>query len=115
MTQTQITPKVSDKFEPGAILENSWGWEQTNIDFFCIIDRKGDWVTVLPMVQERGPEIGFMTNKETPISINWNAKPRRKKLHSFDGKESGFSFGNYTGAGWCRLWDGKETYSTHYA
>jgi hypothetical protein len=116
MKQTQkITPKISDKFEPGAILNDSWGWDQTNVDFYCIIERKGEWVTVLPMSKETSPEIGFMTNDVTPLKINFNAKPIRKKLKTFDGKESGFSFRNYTGGGWCNLWKGKPVNETHYA
>lgn len=114
-TQQKIQPLVSDKFEVGAILEDSWGYDQTNIDFYCIIERKGDWLTVLPMKQHTSEEIGFMTNEETPTEINYNAKPIRKKLKSWDGKESGFSFRNYTGGGWCRLWNGKPVTSTHYA
>ena len=114
-TQTQITPKVLTEFQPGAILEDSWGYDQTNIDFYCIIARKGEWLTVLPMTKETSPEIGFMTNEETPLSINFQAQPIRKKLKTYDGKESGFSFRNYSGGGWCRLWDGKRSVSTHYA
>ena len=65
-------------------------------------------------------EIGFMTNEETPALINWDAKPIRKKIYKSRenwqlGKELGFSFRNYTGGGWCRLWDGKPSLSTHYA
>jgi len=115
MTKQNITPHVSDKFEVGAILENQWGWEQTNIEFYCIIERKGDWLKVIRMKQHTSDEIGFMTNEELPTDIDWNRKPQRKKLHTWGGKESGFSFGNYTGAGFCRLWDGKPAVSTHYA
>jgi hypothetical protein len=111
----QIEPKALSEFQPGAILEDQWGWEQTTVDFYCIIDRKGDWVTILPMFKNTSPEIGFMTNEETPGAINYNAKPVRKKIKSWNGKESGFSFRNYAGGGWCRLWDGEPAKSTHYA
>lgn len=110
-----ITPKHSDTFEPGAILVNSWGWEQTNIDFYCIVKRSGQWVTVLPMTKHTSEELGFMVNDETPGTINFAASPQRKKLSFYNGKESGFSFGNYSGAGFCHLWKGKPETSTHYA
>lgn len=110
-----IIPKKSDCFEVGAILTDSWGWEQTNIDFYCIVKRSGNWVTVLPMSKHTSQEKGFMTNEETPGEIDFTSDPQRKKLSGYNGKESGFSFRNYTGGGWCNLWKGQPETSTHYA
>lgn len=109
-----VVPFYSDKFEVGAILTASWGWEQTNIDFYCIVKRAGNWLTILPMTKKTSEEKGFMTNEETPGEINFTADPQRKKIQlSSDGKEYGFSV---TGSfGYCKLWDGKPETSTHYA
>lgn len=120
MKYNNIQPKQSDKFEVGAILNDSWGWDQTNVDFYCIVERKGDWLTVLPMKKEIGPEKGFMTNDALPLTIDYSAKPVRKKIYKSKesyqlGKELGFSFRNYAGGGWCNLWDGKPVNETHYA
>lgn len=108
-----VVPKHSDKFEVGAILTDSWGWEQTNIDFYCIVKRAGNWLTVLPMTKKSSDMSSqYMTREELPGEINFAAEPQRKKLQlSSEGKEYGFSFGN----GYCRLWDGKKETSTHYA
>lgn len=110
-----IVPKQLDCFQVGAILTDSWGWEQTNIDFYCIVKRSGQWVTVLPMTKHTSEEKGFMTNDEMPYKIDFSADPQRKKLSTYNGKESGFSFRKYSGGGWCRLWDGQAETSTHYA
>lgn len=111
-----VSPVHSDKFEVGAILTDSWGWEQTNIDFYCIVKRAGLWITVLPMSKKTSEEIGFMTNHELPGEINFCADPQRKKLKTdAHGKDYGFSFRDYAGGGWCRLWDGQKETSTHYA
>ena len=111
-----VVPKRSDKFEVGAILVDSWGWEQTNIDFYCVVKRAGNWLTVLPMSKITSEEKGFMTNDEMPDKINFAADPQRKKLQlSSEGKEYGFSFRDYAGGGYCRLWDGEKEQSTHYA
>lgn len=112
---TNIQPQILDTYQPGAILVDSWGWEQTNIDFYCIVARKGDWLTVLPMKKHTSPEIGFMTNEETPLHVDHTAKPIRKKVKAWSGQETGFSFRNYSGGGWCSLWKGKPVTSTHYA
>ena len=113
---TTIKPFVSNKFEVGAILEDSWGWEQTNIDFYCIIERKGDWLKVAPMKKaSQSGEPLSMSTYETAVEIDQTKKPIRKKLKSFNGEERGFSFRNYTGGGWCDLWKGTASLATHYA
>ena len=113
-TYFKVKPHVAQCYEVGAILENNWGYEQTNIDFYCIIERTANFVTLLPMKQHTSPEVGFMTNYETPTEIDWSAKPFKRKLakNKSDGKEAGCGIASY---GWCRLWDGKPSLSTHYA
>lgn len=110
-----ITPHFSTNYEVGAILYDSWGCEQTNIDFYCIIERKGDWLTLKPMTKKT-LESPFrndtsMIKSVMPGVIIGFEKPIRKKLK----RESGFTFRNYAGGGWCSLWNGKEKTSTHYA
>lgn len=113
---SKIKPIISDKYEIGAILHDSWGYEQTNADFYCIIERKGDWLTLLPMKKQSTSEGPLtMSTRELPLVIDQAAKPIRKKLKSFNGQESGFSFRNYSGGGWCKLWDGRTKHASHYA
>jgi hypothetical protein len=67
------------------------------------------------MKKKVSQEIGFMTNEETPLEIDYTKVPVRKKIKVHSLKEIGFSFRNYTGGGWCNLWNGKPSVSTHYA
>ncbi len=111
----QIEPQVMSEFQPGAILKDSWGGEQTSIDFYCIIERNGDWVKVLPMEKEtveNNPSA--LTSKVKPVKINYAVAPIRKKMQKHYNEDFGFTFRNYTGGGWCRLWNGKPTTETHY-
>ena len=112
-----VVPVHSTKFEVGAILTDSWGYEQTNIDFYCIVKRSGNWLTVLPMTKKSSEMSSqYLTRDELPGKIDFAADPQRKKLFvDREGKESGFSFRDYAGGGWCRLWDGEKEQSTHYA
>lgn len=111
---TNLLP--SSTFTPGAILVDSWGWDQTNIDFFRITKRSGDFVTVEKLKKSTSPEIGFMQNDEMPLDeVDPSFKPMRKKIKTWNGVERGFSFRNYTGGGWCSLWKGNKVRSTHYA
>ena len=110
-----VIPAVSTNYEVGAILYDSWGFEQTNIDFYCIVKVSGEFVTVLPMTKICGEMTFGLTRENTPGEIDFSAKPIRKKLKSFNGEISGFSLRNYTGGGWCNLWNGKPKTSSHYA
>ncbi len=104
--------KHSNKYEVGAILVNSWGWEQTNIEFYCIVSRNRDWVGIVPMSKKiTEKEVSFMTNKVEPFQAI-DSKPIRKKIKIYNGEESGFSL---NGMGWCKLWDGKPVTESHYA
>lgn len=110
-----VKPVFSTSYSVGAILSDSWGWEQTNIDFYCIVKISGEWVTVLPMTKISSEESSYMSKSNMPGEIDFTAKPIRKKLKSFKGVVSGFSFRDYAGGGWCSLWNGKPETSTHYA
>lgn len=112
MQKATITPAVKQAFEPGAILYATWGNEQTNVDFYCVLERAGDWVAIIEMKKEEtsdGPLT--MTGKVKPTEVNWAAKAFRKKVKSFNGQESGFRMSD----GWACLWNGKEKGVSHYA
>lgn len=112
MQKTTISPEVKTSFQPGAILCATWGHEQTNVDFYCILERSGDWVAIIKMkVDEVSEGPLTMSSKVKPTEVDWNAKAFRKKVKSFRGEESGFPLEN----GWATLWNGKEKYASHYA
>ena len=110
----EVKPEVKDQYTVGAILEDQWGWEQTNVDFYCIVKRQEQWITVLPMTKNTESE-GNMTSKCKAENIDFSTKPIRRRVHSHNGKETGFSIRNYSGGGWCSLWDGVKSTETHYA
>jgi hypothetical protein len=39
-------PPTPSSFAPGAILASSWGYDQTNVDFYRVEKIKGDWITL---------------------------------------------------------------------
>lgn len=112
-----IIPKQSTSYEVGAILCDTWGCEQTNVDFYCIVKVSGDWVTVAPMTKITIPDGNHlnMTTKEMPGVIKQDKPTIRKKLKRFNSEISGFSFRGYGGGGWCSLWTGKPKFASHYA
>jgi len=93
---------------PGAILYSSWGYEQTNIDFYEILERKNDFVIIQEIGQVRdhdsmGDSGTCMPNKEIKIG-----EPFRKKIT----KNASINLESYKG---CWLWDGKPKSWSSYA
>ena len=56
-----------NKLEPGTILWDSWGWEQTNVEFYQVIERKGSLVQIVELCHKTIPgSEGFMSDRVVP-------------------------------------------------
>jgi hypothetical protein len=98
-------------YATGDIVSYSWGYEQTNIDFYKVIARKGDFCTLRKLKANCTHDAQTMTGTTTPKEEFADEKTIRRKVHRRDGKESGFAIQSY---GWASLWDGQpEHYSTY--
>lgn len=89
----------------GAILETSWCYEQTNLDFYKILSRHGNNVVIVPMSKELvdancGMSGYFVAGKEIPENA-FNAKIHLGSIKD----ESGYKM---------RLWNGKPSYCSWY-
>ncbi|GIL15278.1 MAG: hypothetical protein BroJett039_04510 [Chloroflexota bacterium] len=102
-------------YVPGAIVEAVYGYEQTNIDYYVITKRSGQFVTL--------QAIGKKNIKELPDALRGTCepdpdnvldeKPIRRKVHvNARGEESGIAIKSY---GWASLWDGRPSVWTEYA
>lgn len=109
-----VTPVASETYSVGAIVSDNWGSEQTNVDFYAVIARKGAFVTIQKLKSDRVNTPG-MSSKNTPGGFDLTETPIRKKVKTRDGKEIGFSLRDYAGGGWVSLWNGKALTATHYA
>jgi hypothetical protein len=105
-------PHIASRYEVGAILEYSYGYEQTNVKFYCVTYVKGEWVTIQQMHKNSTPLDSNMCNTSTPTTINGTVPPIRKKVKSYNGEPGGFSIND---TGYCSLWDGKPSRESHYA
>jgi hypothetical protein len=92
--------------QEGSILYSSWGCEQTNIDFYLIIERKGDFVKLVEIGQNSIVN-GFMSGECTPNKDEIVGEVMRKKITN-----GAISFASYKSA-W--LYDGKPKYWSSYA
>ena len=108
-----MTPETpTTPYTPGNIVFASWGYDQTNIDWFKIIKRAGDWLTLQPLKPVNNHNHGTMTGMTKPGDPDETAKPIRRKIYNDGTEERGMKF--QPGYGWIRAWEGQPVgYSTY--
>lgn len=95
------------------ILYCEWGYEQTNIDFYKVIDvsKSGKTVTVIEL-ESKKDYTGDMTGETMPVdTVKEGAREIKRRVKAgYNGEYidvSSFEF--------ARLWNGKPMYFTQYA
>ncbi len=89
----------SDKIQKDTILRASWGYDQTNIDFYQVIERKGSFVIVQAIGQDSTVE-GFDYGKCTPNTEIKIGEPFRRKVSQYASVKIDSSAN-------ARIWSGK--------
>lgn len=107
----ESAPREDWELVPGAILSSSWGYEQTNIDWYEVIKRKGDWVWV-EKIGGHATETGWCRGTTLPNPEHRTGKILRRRVNAHNGKESGVRITSYAHAS---LWDGKPEHWSSYA
>jgi hypothetical protein len=70
------------KIETGSILKSSWGYDQTNIDFFRVVSVSNNWATLEPIGQTVVETLaGYMGEKVAPADVTIGKTFRRKVKH----------------------------------
>lgn len=95
------------QYQPGAILYTSWGYEQTNIDFYIVLERKPRSVVLQEIGQDKVQD-GYDSGTCTPDPEHRIGEPFLKRLS----KHGGVSFNSYS---YCGLWDGQPKRWSSYA
>lgn len=105
-----ITPHASATIEIGTILYASWGYEQTNIDFYCVVEVKGSMCKLLPLNQVLTEESRGDHGKTRPTQIDFTAEILRRKVQTtkYDNTQY-IKIEDYSRA---RIWDGKDKYTS---
>lgn len=75
----------NDQYQPGAILYASWGYEQTNIDFYLIVARSGNTVTLQEIGQDKIYDQRTDSGKCTPNQEIKKGDPFKKRLSPYGG------------------------------
>jgi hypothetical protein len=99
------------KLKVGDILESSWGYDQTNIDFYQVVKLVGkSSVSLRQMACASTPEQGFMTAYKTPTT------PLGEPFTKREGQlEDGKPYVRLSSYAYAFPWDGKPARYSWYA
>jgi hypothetical protein len=96
------------KIAEGSVLECSWGYDQTNIDFFKVLSVKNGWAWIVPVAQEIVEyQPSYMGEKVMPLEEVVTGPKFRRKIGA--GGEY-VKIRSYSGAS---VWNGKPKMQTH--
>lgn len=92
----------------GAVLVSSYGYEQTNVDFYEVVAVQNRTVTLRELVQER-QDTGNMSGTTTPVPGQYTkAEPIRKRVNPRNGVK-------LSSSSYAHPWDGRPQYWSSYA
>lgn len=87
----------------GAILYRSWGYDQTNVDFYEVIEKPSLSSAVIAEISAAsvpGSDHGGMSDNVIPVKGSFGENPTKKTIRSL---------------GQLSLWDGRPKYRSWYA
>ena len=99
----------------GKIVRYSWGYDQTNIDYYLIVKRSKCFVWLQAIGQKNRTTSGMYGDRgtcEPDPGKKLNEPILRRKVKTRDGVEIGVAVQSF---GWGRLWEGKPDHWTSYA
>ena len=101
----------------GDILYNSWGWEQTNIDFYQVVESKGQTVKLRRIAGNITDGAGNSMAGYTSAVKDAFCETRNEHYETVDFLAKRVQYGNKVNMkhGYCGLWDGKPCYVSWYA
>ncbi|HEY5501322.1 MAG TPA: hypothetical protein VIK09_05015 [Candidatus Humimicrobiaceae bacterium] len=114
----QAVLKASDHFQIGEIIVNSWGYEQTNVDFYQVVEVLNKKIRVRELKQERvqGTEHSSMSCNVLPVKDDFYSDDillLSIKVNKWGNNDVAIcSPASY----YCfRKWDGQQEYCSWYA
>jgi hypothetical protein len=105
------TPELLEQVKPGTIFHWSWGYDQTNCQFFQVIERNGYMVKIKEIGQKGVGSQGFDCENRVAVKDSFiDDKVLTKKIYFWHNKPYlSFEYGS------CSLWNGKPMYCSWYA
>jgi hypothetical protein len=98
-------------FKVGQVLYDSWGYDQTNIDFYQIVEVGKMSVKIRPIGQIMTRAAGFMCEYVKPAIDDFTGEESQKRV-VLDSRLQPHVRGR---RGWLSTFDREEIYQSHYA
>ena len=95
--------KAATEVAPGEIYYTSWGYDQTNVEFYKVLSIKGQKATLIKVAQKTVEEGGTWENV-VPVADAEISKPFTRMVGEY-----GFKINSFAYAG---KWDGKPKHQT---
>lgn len=112
-TMTANDKAAFDGIKVGDIFVSSWGWEQTNVDFYKVVGKTAARIKVVKIGKRNTTSDGGWTGTSMPEpNTILSSKPTIKKVSAgWRGDGASFDVSSYASAS---LWDGKpESFSSY--
>lgn len=93
MTSTDLPLTV------GTILCSTWGYDQTNVDFYEVVTATPRTVQLRKIAKHR-VEAGHMSYSVQPLAGQFTGEPFRRKVHDYSGRPSVEINGYANAYGW---------------
>ncbi len=128
-----VHPHIAERIEPGAILYSSWGYDQTNVDYYMVTRATKASAWIVPMRHVEATSRGYspMSGHTTPLEpmdsetvwvdgehgrvpVERPIVPamHRIKRYTYGGElREVLRLTSYSSAS---LWDGRALYASHY-
>ena len=95
--------------QAGTIVYNSWGYDQTNVDFYEVVKATARFVWLQPLAAET-TETGFMQGRKSAIAGRRFGEIEKHQVSVFAGGQS-IHFKHGSGS----VWDGQPKFCSWYA
>jgi hypothetical protein len=99
---------AGEGFKVGDLLYTSWGYDQTNIDFYQVVQVKGRATVVIRQVAEKIVRQGDQEEDVVPEPGKFEGEPLLRRVKP--GDRPSVKLESYA---WAYLWDGKPKRQTH--
>lgn len=104
--------QATKTFSEGDIVVSSWGYDQTNVDYYQIVRRTDSYA----WLQEIGSKVvdatSAMSASVMPDPSQKIGDVIRRKINAYRGEEQSINLTSYNSA---RPWSGKAQYESYYA
>lgn len=94
--------------EVGSILVCSWGYDQTNVDFYQVVELVGDKSVKVREIAQTREETGYMTGTCVAVADSFTGDAMLKKVNEYNS----IKIASYASAS---LWNGKAKRWSSYA